>query len=151
MAMQTQTMDQKILNTGATQHLIPFPAAGREWLLTRTGDGITASVADELGKPTDAIPFSRALGSLRVDWAQTKDQATIWAGPLQYVMPWPAEGRRIRTTAEGAVLVVTVADELGRAQDALPFTAAFRRLTLDPVLDPACPFQPYDPGFVYRR
>ena len=37
-------------------------------------------------------------------------------------------------TAEGAVLVAAVADDLGRTQDAIPFTCAFPSLHVDPVL-----------------
>ena len=64
-------------------------------------------------------------------------------------MPLPPEGRLLQVTAEGAVLVAAVADDLGRTQDAIPFTCAFRSLHVDPVLDPGAPFGPYYPGVPY--
>jgi hypothetical protein len=148
MATQTNKTDQKIINSGAMQYLIPFPAGGRLLRVTKEGSGLGASIADDLRRPNDAIPFSLALRSLQVQPAQTRDQVTILAGPLQYVMPVPVEGRLIRVTAEGAVLVASVEDDLGRTQDSIPFTSAFRSLHVEPVLDEDFPFEPYIPGSV---
>ena len=149
--MATQTTDQKIINSGATQYLMPFPTEGRLLRVTHQGAGLTVSIADQLGQASDATPFNLAMRSLRSVPLQMRDQVSIWAGPLEYRMPFPAEGRLFQVTADRGVLEVAVADELGGSRDALPFTSAFRSLTVDPVLDPAFPYKAYDPGWCYRR
>jgi hypothetical protein len=144
--------DQKLINAGPMPYLMRFPAQGRTLRVTISGAGVVAAIADDLGASSEAVPFSHALRSLRVERArQTTDQVIMWSGSLQYVMPWPAEGRLIQVKEEGAVLVASIADELGRPQDALPFTCAFRSLHVGPVLDHDFPFKAYDPGVVYRR
>lgn len=151
MATQTKKTDQKIINSGAMQYVMPFPAKGREWLVTREGAGLAISRADDLGKPNDATPFSLALRSLQVLPAgPSATFVTILSGPLPYEMPVPAEGRLIRVTVEGELLVVSVADDLGSPRDADPFTHAFRSLHVEPILADTHPFAPYrSPGLFY--
>lgn len=151
MAKHTQMTDQKIINSGAMQYLMPFPAAGRVLRMTNEGAGLNASIEDALGQANDATPFQLALRTLRIEPLSTPDQVSLWAGPLEFRMPFPAEGRVFHVKeGDGGGLEATVADELGCSQDALPFTYAFRSLHAEPVLDPAFPFAPYAPGWFYR-
>ncbi|RPH76587.1 MAG: hypothetical protein EHM80_14315 [Nitrospiraceae bacterium] len=149
MAKQTKTTDQKIINSGAMHYLMHFPAAGRLLRMTSEGSGVVASIADDLGRQSnDAVPFMLACRSLRVERTQSKEQAHMWFGALEHVLPFPPEGRLIRVTANGADLVASVADDLGRSEDAIPFTYAFSSMCVEPVLDPDAPFNPYNPGVV---
>ena len=152
MAKQTQTTDQKIINSGAMQYLMRFPAEGRVLRVMRTEAGLAASIADELGKANDAIPFSLALRALQVQPAEARAKVlTIWSGPLKYEMPFPVqEGRLMRIRDEGGVVAVSMEDEPGRPQDAYPFTHAFRSLQGEPVLATSDPFAPYHQGFFCR-
>jgi len=77
---------------------------------------------------------------------QTTTQRIINSGPMQFLMPFPEEGRLLRVTISGSGLVAAVADEVGKANDALPFTYALRSLRVDPVDNPTHPFRPYLPG-----
>jgi hypothetical protein len=146
MTTKTKKSDFKIINSGMMQYVVLLPAEGRLLRITKYGSALAASVADNLGSSADAIPFSRALGSLQV--VGERQDVTIWSGPLPYEMRIPVEGRLIRVTDEGGVVGATVEDKLGHTRDADPFTHAFRSLHVEPVLASNDPFKPYQRGWV---